>query len=1000
MKQRFFLMYFLAVFLKLPLLAQQKEFIFKNFTQEEGLPSNETYCIFEDSRHYIWIATDLGVVRYNGNKFEQFQLPDNVVFKIKEDSKGRIWFFSHKAQLAYFENEKIRLFKHNDKILSRIEKIHIIDCRVDENDNILLNSYLDSNFVISPEGNIKAVSSSENGTDKYSFSIDYINKNNCFTKLNRRFNPSIYPQAVTFSITVNKGKKVTDYYVPANTPTFAHYGSTSVDGKDVYFFGGKYVLCLREDGSYFIKKMPSKILSVYIFEGQIWVGMFKNGAVMLTPNLALTNPNTVLPNKSITSITTDYEGGLWVSTLENGVYYLKNATIRRLIDKEASNPYVSRLMNLKDSALIYAKSTGLYRYSQNQNSIFFKYNDLFAVDLFTNTDNTLFLFGSAEKTIASVNLNDPQFKKLYVYDSPSEAIQVGADSIVLSTTGSIAKYRNSPFSKKSAGEGQNAALYFGKDAKNLLSKQGRLFMDSENNIWAGCNDGLYKTDQNRDTMLKFLPGSALLNNGITCIRQIEPGILSVAIRSLGIALIKDNKIIGSITEKEGLASDKVRFLLPEKKQLWAATAKGISIISFQSLEPLRYRITNIGKDDGFYNITINHLLTYQHSIVAATSNGIFFIEEPDYFITKKLPAVPFYITTVRSFSGDTSGISSISLPYSKNRLVIKYVAISFNSYETVNYLYRFNQGDTVWHSTSNSELLLENLEAGTYNLQIKAVMPNQQRYSAAQTLTITVEKPWWQNNWLRLLALLLLSAAVYAYITNRIKKIRAAEKGKTELNRKLAELEQTALRSQMNPHFIFNCLTSIQQLIVSGNKTDANEYLVKFARLIRKTLDLSGHSFISIREEQEYLNEYLFLEQWRLSGQFEYTITIHNEIGIDNVFIPNMMIQPVVENCVRHGIKSLEQKKGLIQIHFAQHRHCITCTVTDNGVGRSGQSSFNDNAFTKHKSYGVDITRKRLQAFSEFNQQHTGIEIKDLVNEDGSSAGTQVILQLPFKTSI
>ncbi|MBL0359245.1 MAG: hypothetical protein IPP72_21320 [Chitinophagaceae bacterium] len=130
--------------------AQQKEFIFKNFTQEEGLPSNESYYVFEDSKHYIWIATDLGVVRYNGNKFEQFNLPDNVVFKIKEDDKGRIWFFSHKAQLAYFENEKMQFFKYNDNILKRIQKIHIIDAFVDSSNNIFLNSALDSNYIIQP----------------------------------------------------------------------------------------------------------------------------------------------------------------------------------------------------------------------------------------------------------------------------------------------------------------------------------------------------------------------------------------------------------------------------------------------------------------------------------------------------------------------------------------------------------------------------------------------------------------------------------------------------------------------------------------------------------------------------------------------------------------------------------------------------------------------------------------------------------------------------------
>jgi LytS/YehU family sensor histidine kinase len=204
----------------------------------------------------------------------------------------------------------------------------------------------------------------------------------------------------------------------------------------------------------------------------------------------------------------------------------------------------------------------------------------------------------------------------------------------------------------------------------------------------------------------------------------------------------------------------------------------------------------------------------------------------------------------------------------------------------------------------------------------------------------------------------------------------------------------------MNPHFIFNCLTSIQQLIISGNKTDANEYLVKFSRLIRKTLEMSARPFISIREEKEYLEEYLFLEQLRLSNRFDYSIVADVSINTDNTFIPNMMIQPVVENCVRHGIKSLQDKKGIINVIFKAGQNSIICTVTDNGVGRNSISSFSKVTFTEHKSYGMDIVRKRLETFSEFNIDESGIEIKDLSNADGSAAGTEVILHLPYKNNV
>gem|GEM_PF-1826214 len=988
------LLYFIFSLFGQQLFSQQKEFIFKNFTQEEGLPSNESYFVFEDSRHYIWIATDLGVVRYNGNKFEQFNLPDNVVFKIKEDSKGRIWFFSHKALLAYFENEKMHVYKYNDIIAKRIERIHIIDAMVEDDNSIILNSPLDSNYVIGPNGSVSATRYRFGDSSPSFFTIDHIKPGSCLTRMEK--GGSLY--ADSMFVRVKRGSSLITYPVPSyHYLPFTHYGATSTNGKDIYFFGGKILLKLAADGSFKKLELPAAILSMKIIGDIIWVGMYKNGAAPFTTAQLEKAGNTALAEKSITSINTDYESGYWFTTLENGAYHAKNVNVQHLAEGENTDRYVSRMMSLDDSMLIYSKSSGLYRYSNYRNQLFLPLKNLTTSDLFTDETKTLYYYGAAG--IAGIKkINDPFFKSMYALPTPSEVVRVNKDTFIVSRSTQVVLFKSSYTSHQFPDSSYD--VNYSRSAKILIQKPVRPFMDAAKNLWAGTNDGLYKTTNAFDTLIKFKPASALLSNGITCIREIGGHILAAGIRANGIALISDTNIIANITEAEGLVSNKIRYLLPLNKQLWAATAKGIAVINFSSFNPVTYSITNIGKDDGFYNVTINQLIQYQQSIVAATSNGLYFIEEPEDFLNRRFPAIPFYVNSISYYKGDTTGISNIHLPYSKRRVAIKFSAVSFNAYETVKYLYRFDHGDSTWHSTTNTELLLENLDAGTYDLQIQAVIPNQQRYSAIQSLTITVEKPWWQNNWLRLLAVILLAAAVYTYITKRVRKIRAEEKKKTELNARLSELEQTALRSQMNPHFIFNCLTSIQQLIVTGNKTDANEYLVKFARLIRKTLDLSAHPFISLREETEYLNEYLFLEQLRLSGHFEYVINIDEAISADKIYIPNMMIQPIVENCIRHGIKSLENRKGQISIHFNQQAQCILCTITDNGVGRTETPSANENIFTKHKSYGVDIVRKRLQAFAEFRQQETGIEINDLFNTTGDAAGTQVVIKLPYKNSL
>lgn len=378
MKQRLFT--FILLFFAANSFAQQREFIFKNYTQEEGLPSNETYFIFEDSRHYLWVATDLGVVRYNGNKFELFNLPDNVVFRISEDSKGRIWFFTHKAQLAYFENEKMNLYKYNDAIARRVQKINITDELIDSSGNIQLNSSLDSNFTIKSNGKINASRHVFSDTVKTLFSINLLENNSCFTQRIR----SSYYDSDSISLIVRKGAHLITYDIPTAHKAFAHSGSITLNGKDVYFFGGKMLIKLNEDGSYIIKKMPKEILCLNksINGNNLWVGMNTGGAILFDLYLNQASPDTILPDKSITSITLDYEGGLWFSSLENGIYYIKSTSVNHLRLHQNNTPLVSRMMNVNDRELIYSNSSGLYKLVNNKSIHIMPLENLITNDLF------------------------------------------------------------------------------------------------------------------------------------------------------------------------------------------------------------------------------------------------------------------------------------------------------------------------------------------------------------------------------------------------------------------------------------------------------------------------------------------------------------------------------------------------------------------------------------------------------------------------------------------
>jgi len=217
---------------------------------------------------------------------------------------------------------------------------------------------------------------------------------------------------------------------------------------------------------------------------------------------------------------------------------------------------------------------------------------------------------------------------------------------------------------------------------------------------------------------------------------------------------------------------------------------------------------------------------------------------------------------------------------------------------------------------------------------------------------------------------------------------------KFKANQQRAELEQKQLRAQMNPHFIFNCLNSIQHFVVANDVKNANKYLSGFASLMRQTLENSKEGTITLRREIAYLENYLTLELMRFEDKFSYEIICAENINIDSVEIPAMIIQPFIENAIRHGLCFLKDRKGKLTIRFYQQGMHLFCEIDDNGIGREQSQKLKMGSDMVYESHGMELTRQRLALVSKSNGSDYEIEVADK-NEANEPTGTTIIIKFP-----
>ncbi|MBT1706392.1 histidine kinase, partial [Chryseosolibacter indicus] len=334
------------------------------------------------------------------------------------------------------------------------------------------------------------------------------------------------------------------------------------------------------------------------------------------------------------------------------------------------------------------------------------------------------------------------------------------------------------------------------------------------------------------------------------------------------------------------------------------------------------------------------------------------------------------------------------LKYPENTMRIELAGISYHSGRRVHYEYRLKELNVRWNKLFNSTIEFTALPFGEFTLEVRAVDRWGEKSTSSKRITIVNVPPFWKSDrfiWFNYLTIASFLATGF-YLFH--KKQQQKKEREYERRKKMHELEMKAFQAQINPHFIFNCLASIQYHIVRSDIRSASTYLHKFSTLIRQNLQHSTSSTILLREELKILSLYLELEKLRMGNRLEYEIIVSEEVQQDILHIPSMIVQPYVENAIKHGVSPLKDRLGLVVVRFMQANSFIECFIEDNGPGIMAKKN---EAFTNdYISMGTSITAARIRTINDTQERKISVKITDKMAAGLLESGTIVQLSFPL----
>lgn len=947
----------LFYFLSIPLLFAQE--LYRKKLPMESINNYEIYDLLEDSVGRLIIATDNGILRYDGYS----------LFKYKQQEESNV--------KDYFSLTPTK------------------------NGNLLCTDIYGGIYKIKNDSVLRI----------YKFNIN-TEKHPSLKKFNNKiyFNAKFYNKKVTDKIKpIQIGK---DTIFIEHAELFLIYKDQKVKKENykLYFDGANYSNFLPKYSDLSYLNATKDFISIQFSESNS-VFLWKDSANYQFRNDLIKNQITS-PNLLTTNNYCIYRGG-------KDDNFITNSSFKKLFSSPIKEKFISVFKETKYTNLLYGTlNNGIsffpnlkvkkYSYKQPLQQIQKLNNIIYTTnkesDAFIWTKDTMFNFGK-------LNFY-PHLKETYGYKNNILFSSDGAAGYILNFYPTKLKFIPSKFyyryTKNHNVFGNIKQIYcrtkssndftnkFNAQQSNVHSintfslnvdRYSDFYFDKkkENLFLANVNNLVIKEafTQKVDTIYK--KGNSIYAKQFF---ETELGLLYTT-KDDGFGQIKNKKIKQFVDKNGGyLKSNSIRELEVYKNNVYVCHEFGIQVFdsNFNWVRDITSKI-------GFKNNNIQDFTIKEDTMYLLNEGDLYtfsLIEE-----NKKKPNI--ILSSFKVNSIDKPLNDNLILPYSTNYLIqIGFKGILLVDQENLKYKYRVKEIAENWVDIKINEtpsVSFYGLSYGDYTFEVKCISSDR-RESVTKEIKFTIKKPFYLQYWFLVLSVLFVSSLVLL-IFKRYQLQKKEEEEKIILKKELAESKLSSLRAQMNPHFIFNALNSIQSFIMLNERQTAGKYLSIFSQLIREYLMQSRKSKISIKEELNALNLYLQLEKIRFEDTLNYTIEDNFNGSTETNFIPPLIIQPFVENAIKHG---LLHKKGeqLLSIKFKENlkESSLICIIEDNGIGREKSKQINKKKI--HKSIGISNTAKRLEILSN-NKNKINLKIIDLYDENGSASGTKVELEIPFK---
>jgi ligand-binding sensor domain-containing protein len=977
---------FILLFIGLQLLLFQQiiaqSYYFRNYSAEDGLPFVYVSTIFQDDKGNLWSGGYGGLSKFDGHSFTNYSPKDGLlnhsVTCINQDNQGNVWIGTISG-VNKFDGKNFTNYTSKHGLISD----SISACIKDKTGNLWF-------------GTNKGISKLTGG----SF-INFSTKDGMISNSVKCLYVDVTGKiwiGTDMGITVFNGTSFTNYLLADGLPNNT-INSITQDRQQNIWIATSAGLCKYANNKFTTLAQQQGLMDVDIqtvitdYKNRVWLGT-ATGLISYYDNRFQKYPIKLGPNSNrINCLFEDYENNIWLGT-RSGLFKYRGTPFISYGPKDGlSNGFMTSVMRDSKDTLWAGSQEGL---------------------LYKFVNDTFISYGSQNGLKAKIIQN------IYEY-SP--------DSLWLATDKGLTIFNRKKFIKK-------------EDPTNIFTKSiNSFYKDSKNNIWIGGKGCIYKYDGDHFTSYTFKTKNK--NFIATCFVEDTTGILWIGTHLGGLikydrdkfvecseklglksdsflqALIdsEGNLYFGTLdglwmmnpynskikptrfTQEDGMSSDLIYSLTFSKTQneMWIGTNQGVNKLNVAEYKKIgQKKIIPFGKQEGFLGVECNegHFLEKDGSIWFATVKGLIKYDPKGYIENKteaRISITDFFLSYT-----DTVLLNNAHLKYNDNNITFAYSGICLTNPDKVLYSYILEGFQKDWSLPSKERSVTYfNLPPGSYTFNVISSNNEGIWNKVPASYSFTIDRPFWKT-WLFIIssASFLLIAAVFSTLY-RIRQIKMREKNKTELNKRIANIESQALRAQMNPHFIFNTLSSIQHYISNNDTNAALKYLSKFAKLMRRIMDNSKLQMIPVAEEISALNLYLELEVMRFENKFQYLITVDATVDQNYDRIPSMLIQPYVENAIIHGLLP-KKESGKITITLHRQGDTILCTIEDDGIGRKKAEEFKKNRVQQHKSMGMSITQERLDVLNSSLNSNLYVEITDIY-KNGKTAGTKVQLVIPIE---